>query len=51
LIFTLLMTEFVMAPLMFASSALLAETSALLAQVAAADRRGHRGARMARAVR
>jgi predicted PurR-regulated permease PerM len=29
-----------MAPLMFASSALLAETSALLAQVAAADRRG-----------
>jgi len=40
LLFTLLMTIFVMAPLMLASSALLAEASALLAQIAAADSRG-----------
>jgi predicted PurR-regulated permease PerM len=40
LIFTLLMTIFVMAPLMFASSALLTEASALLAQIATADSRG-----------
>jgi predicted PurR-regulated permease PerM len=40
LIFTLLMTVFVMAPLLFASGALLTEASALLAQIAVADRRG-----------
>jgi predicted PurR-regulated permease PerM len=40
LIFTLLMTVFVMAPLLFASGALLTEASALLAQLAAADRGG-----------
>jgi len=40
LIFTLLMTVFVLAPLLFASGALLTEASALLAQIAVADRRG-----------
>jgi len=40
LIFTLLMTVFVMAPLLFASGALLTEASALLGQLAVADRRG-----------
>ena len=40
LLFTLLMTVLVLAPLMFAFGALLNEANALLAQVAAADRTG-----------
>jgi len=40
LIFTLLITVFVLAPMMFAFAALLAEANALLLQIAAADKSG-----------